>query len=279
MKYDEITDRSYRPPTIDVGDNVLVGKFKNRKATVTGFTKDDHQQPVLKTSKGEQKLFKPSIVKLDEPVNEIARPPTRSDADRVLRTAGYQRTGKGAFGAIYHKAGKSYVLKVFAANDAAYLDFIRLAQAHGNNQHFPRFFGKVVHVTPQYCAIRMEPLSPYKYDETLIDRYLKYRDYKPQDPNSHFALQILDAFDWMEEHPEFREACDLIIDHLLTKYEIDMNQNNLMVRDKIIVIIDPVKSPVGLGPPENLPAIEAEVEQPPDHPSSDDDDLLDQLLK
>jgi hypothetical protein len=57
---------SYTPPTLDVGDDVLVGKFKNRKAKISGFTKDDHHQPVLKTTKGDQKLFKPRIVKLDE---------------------------------------------------------------------------------------------------------------------------------------------------------------------------------------------------------------------
>jgi hypothetical protein len=51
-------------PTIEVGDEVLVGKFKNRKAIVKGFTKDDHNQPVLKTSKGDQKLFKPRLSKL-----------------------------------------------------------------------------------------------------------------------------------------------------------------------------------------------------------------------
>jgi hypothetical protein len=65
MKYKEIAGQSYDPPSIDVGDDVFVGKFKNRKAKVTGFTKDDHQQPVLKTTKGEQKLFKPRIAKLD----------------------------------------------------------------------------------------------------------------------------------------------------------------------------------------------------------------------
>lgn len=50
---------------IETGDDVLVGKFKNRKAVVTGFAKDDHHQPVLKTTKGNQKLFKPRLAKLD----------------------------------------------------------------------------------------------------------------------------------------------------------------------------------------------------------------------
>jgi GNAT superfamily N-acetyltransferase len=62
-------------PNIDVGDEVMVGKFKNRKATVKGFDKDDNNQPVLKTNKGDQKLFKPRIRKLmdyiDESVNYV----------------------------------------------------------------------------------------------------------------------------------------------------------------------------------------------------------------
>ena len=50
--------------SINIGDEILVGRFKNRKATVTGFSVDDHNQPVLKTTKGPQKLFKPRIIKL-----------------------------------------------------------------------------------------------------------------------------------------------------------------------------------------------------------------------
>jgi hypothetical protein len=33
-------------PTIEVGDEIMTGKFKNSKATVKGFTKDVHNQPV-----------------------------------------------------------------------------------------------------------------------------------------------------------------------------------------------------------------------------------------
>jgi hypothetical protein len=51
-------------PSIDVNDVILVGKFKNRKATVKGFTSDQNNQPVLKTDKGDQKLFKPRLTKL-----------------------------------------------------------------------------------------------------------------------------------------------------------------------------------------------------------------------
>lgn len=60
------SSKTYIPPEIDVGDEVRIGKFKNRKAEVTGFSTDDHNQPVLKTTKGDQKLFKPRISKLEK---------------------------------------------------------------------------------------------------------------------------------------------------------------------------------------------------------------------
>ena len=58
-------DDSYQPPEIKKGDEVKVGKFKNRKAEVKGFDVDKNGQPVLKTTKGDQKLFKPRISKLE----------------------------------------------------------------------------------------------------------------------------------------------------------------------------------------------------------------------
>lgn len=63
-------EKSLTPPTINVGDEVRVGKYKNKRAEVKGFAKDENNQPVLKTNKGDQKLFKPRIAKLMDPVTE-----------------------------------------------------------------------------------------------------------------------------------------------------------------------------------------------------------------
>lgn len=180
-------------------------------------------------------------------VNEIARPLTRRDADAVLRGAGYRCLGTGSFAAVYRKPGASYVLKVFAAADRAYAAFIALAKQHADNPHFPRFFGRIVQVTPGYHAIRMEPLTPYRYDETLIAFYLRHRDWTPQDPHSHMAMQLGDALEYLEEHPRMREALDLIIDNLLGGYETDMKQDNLMMRGSTVVVTDPVKDPLQIG--------------------------------
>ncbi len=56
--------KAYELPKLAVGDVLLVGKFKNRKATITGFSFDENNQPVAQTDKGEQKIFKPRIAKL-----------------------------------------------------------------------------------------------------------------------------------------------------------------------------------------------------------------------
>lgn len=55
---------SYQPPELHTGDKILKGKFKNSPAEIKGFKKDKHNQPVLKTNKGDVQLFKPRVAKL-----------------------------------------------------------------------------------------------------------------------------------------------------------------------------------------------------------------------
>ena len=56
--------KAYELPRLAVGDVLLAGKFKNRRATITGFSSDENNQPVAQTDKGEHKIFKPRIAKL-----------------------------------------------------------------------------------------------------------------------------------------------------------------------------------------------------------------------
>lgn len=50
-----------------IGETVLVGKWKNRRAIVKGFGKDKNNQPTVKTDKGEYSLYKFRIQKLMPP--------------------------------------------------------------------------------------------------------------------------------------------------------------------------------------------------------------------
>ena len=51
-------------PTIEVGDTLYGGRFKNVKMEVTGFGKDKHNQPIVKTNKGKKNIFKFRLGKL-----------------------------------------------------------------------------------------------------------------------------------------------------------------------------------------------------------------------
>jgi len=60
----EIVEKVFQLPILAVGDVLLVGKFKNRRVTITGFSLDENNQPVAQTDKGEHKIFKPRIAKV-----------------------------------------------------------------------------------------------------------------------------------------------------------------------------------------------------------------------
>ena len=48
----------YSNPDIKIGDMLLIGKWKNRRAIVTGFATDKNNQPQVKTTKGTYSLYK-----------------------------------------------------------------------------------------------------------------------------------------------------------------------------------------------------------------------------
>ena len=123
---------SYQPPSLSVGDKILKGKFKNSPAEIKGFTKDKHNQPVLKTNKGEVQLFKPRVSKLmkeDEVVTELFDPKTSFplqwdnqfsssgevhaeayDADSRIINISFTPTGTDGVIEIYFTRGGSYDL-------------------------------------------------------------------------------------------------------------------------------------------------------------------------
>jgi hypothetical protein len=49
----ELCKTAFQLPRLAVGDILLVGKFKNRRVTITGFSSDENNQPVAQTDKGE----------------------------------------------------------------------------------------------------------------------------------------------------------------------------------------------------------------------------------
>lgn len=203
-------------------------------------------------------------------INEITLPQTRQDVNQILMAAGYKRLGTGMFAAVYEKPGSPYVLKVFSAKDNAYQDFIKLAKEHQDNPHFPKFYGKLLRITKNYFAIRMEKLSVF-------------------DPH-HFGEKAYALFDYIQDgqpvaelndEPLLREACDLVRRKLLSHYVFDHKDEAFMTREDTIVITDPA---LDLSAKENLrwspEPIEPTVPKPPrsERERKEDDDLLAQLM-
>jgi len=60
----EIMAKKFEWPTLEIGDIIFIGKWKNRKAIVKGFGKDENNQPIVKTDKGDVQMFKFRIPKL-----------------------------------------------------------------------------------------------------------------------------------------------------------------------------------------------------------------------
>jgi len=177
---------SYQPPSFEVGDDVMLGKFKNRKAEITGFKKDKNNQPVIKTTKGDTQLFKPRVKKLmkEEVIDEYE---SGTDNSRKifakLKELGYEKLGSGQDATVWSKDEAS-VIKILMPTDKPYnaengfLTFYNFTQQHKDNPNLPKFVevGGVHHSVftlngTNYRQIAMERLQPIQsgsFEEAMV---------------------------------------------------------------------------------------------------------------
>ncbi len=65
MKFEKVLHED-----VEIGDEVLMGKFRNKRALVKGFGTDKNNQPTIKTTKGERAMYSFRLSKLmDGPSN------------------------------------------------------------------------------------------------------------------------------------------------------------------------------------------------------------------
>jgi len=81
-------------PDLETDDTLLVGKWKNRRAVVKGFDTDEHGQPIAKTNKGDQPIFKGRVAKL-MPDNDPQKPKPEpvAEAERAALAKGKMQEG------------------------------------------------------------------------------------------------------------------------------------------------------------------------------------------
>lgn len=192
---------------------------------------------------------------------------------KVLSAHGWKLLGYGEYGAAAEHPNKSYVLKIFEANNE-YAKFVEFAQEHQDNPHFPKF-SRGVRIVPgtKFSYVRMERLHPidlptirdkYILEICLLWKYAKQKDITPfpygirieienkttslgftldelsNDSDNKIEDMLMDKFSkagidtWISAlHDLLNESKRIGINFL------DLHDANFMLRSETLVILDP----------------------------------------
>ena len=186
------------------------------------------------------------ILTESEILDEISRP-EMSDAETILSNAGYENLGSGTFSSVHRKADSPHCLKLVYARDGGYRDFVRLAMQYPN-PHFPKFKGKMMKITDNYYAIRMEVLerSWFLGDETeIMSNYIKFLRHQNNlstqkvTPLSDAEEINLKMNELEKSQPGITKACEILGTKSKPTSWVDLHFGNAMMRGKTVVITDP----------------------------------------
>ena len=185
------------------------------------------------------------IINESQVLDEIYRP-IQSGAEHMLKKAGYKKLGYGVSGVVYAKPGEDHVLKLFRSWDKLYKLFVNFTLQHPNI-HYPKFKGKMMKITDEYYAIRMEKLTPISQEHAKMVKTMK--DYITQRIDYNFREIDLDNAPWwmrdMEnletKQPGITEVCEELAKFINeTNAGLDLQPANVMLRGNTLVITDPV---------------------------------------
>lgn len=180
--------------------------------------------------------------------------PLGQDWHDVMRDNGFTALGAGAFGTVWTHPRLPYVLKVFSADDRAYIDWIMYARQHKDNPHMPRFISpRLTRINANVVAVRMEKLDPIEgggrkvtYESAQLIQMTKLSGFD-------LPSQVVEALGYMSDQgnlqrycqryaPQWLAALDLVKQFVdTTGYGLDMHDKNVMDRGQFtLVITDPV---------------------------------------
>jgi hypothetical protein len=172
---------------------------------------------------------------------------------KIMRDNGFETAGRGYYATVWSHPKLSYVLKLFKADDQAYIDWLSVVMKNQNNPHMPKIIStKLVPITKEISAIRMEPLRRIFEDE-LIDIHnfsdnllnginlpsISMNEFK--DINYQYPKVLL-FNNYCENHPQWLKTLDILYEFMKsTKHNNDFHPGNCLVRNPdTLVITDPV---------------------------------------
>ena len=180
------------------------------------------------------------ILNESEVLDEITRPNSIENAEEVLKKAGYEKLGEGYYAAVYAKGDADHVLKLFSVRDTSYPNFVNMT-IQRPNIHFPKFKGKMMKVTNEYYAIRMEKLEPLSQDKKDTLELMRHYIYAFVRDRFQPFYRATEMENLEKMQPGITEACDLLARLMINnRLALDLHMKNAMMRGNTIVITDPV---------------------------------------
>jgi hypothetical protein len=190
---------------------------------------------------------------------------------KILKAAGWEVLGSGVDAAVARHPNREYVLKLFPS-DNPYIHFVEYAQQHKENPPVPRF-SRYVRSVPgtDWSYVRMEELTPIGKNtidsvkilikqfpsESLFIRFteLKQRKFLSsylEKWDNKLTTSLIDGIKFGKI--SYQELCKkldiqeadsewqkLIVDLVNSDWGMmDLHPGNIMLRDKTLVVTDPV---------------------------------------
>ena len=146
----------------------------------------------------------------------------RDNLTEYMNAHGFKFLGKGKYASVYGNPKYPFVIKVFM-RDSAYQRWLDFCLKNKNNKHVPQIKGKVVKITNNVMALRIERLTPLK------------GSYSSEKFGSEFAK-------WERDNSYVSDDSDIndILKHFsMNKKLIDIHSENIMMRGDVDVVVDP----------------------------------------
>ncbi len=143
------------------------------------------------------------------------------DLQNFLHHYGFKAIGSGAAGLVFENPKYPWILKIFR-KDYAYLRWVKFCLAHPDNPYCPKFRGKVIRITDEFYAIRVERLS-----EISTHLYFEMEE----------ELEQLMDGNPQNDDPDLKEIAEFLNGN---KKLLDFHQGNFMQRGNTPVVIDPL---------------------------------------
>lgn len=183
-------------PQVDVGDEVLGGKFKNKRMIVKDFGTDDIGQPTIITDKGEKKLYAVRIPVEEEMLDGQVMGFFADKATiwRIESTKEFKQMGRWARGIIvnselYMTSGRSSVIHHEMIEYLIRVQKIKFPSGDRNASYYVKYINKFlcIQVDNQgFCRLG----ESYPEGPILIPLE-KWQDNKPLTKNETFIINSI----------------------------------------------------------------------------------------